>query len=232
MAAAQRGHGRGAGLGARARAGHPSGLVPPGAAAHDDDADGDLDLFVNGYGYFIARFENAGTPAAHDWRLEEADFLGLGPASSQAISFGDLDGDGDADLFLHQRTTSETLIRFFTNTGSAGAPVYEEDADAAVDVARVQDYSIDHALADYDGDGDLDFAIGSSGRRPIELLLNEGDASTPVWRWELNEFLELDVSGMSASAPLFVDLDGDGDLDLLCGQSDGGLSCWENVTER
>ena len=73
-------------------------------------------------------------------------------------AFADIDGDGDFDLVIGSGTG---LLRVFENTGSAAVPAFTERTGidnplAAVDVAG----SSAPALADIDGDGDIDVYIG------------------------------------------------------------------------
>ena len=59
-------------------------------------------------------------------------------------------------------------------------------------------------------DGDLDLFIGSAGSHGSSLFVNNGQGA----------FTEVTGSAVSGTvyshAPIFVDMDGDNDLDLLC----------------
>ena len=111
-----------------------------------------------------------------------------------------------------------------------GAGSYGDDnrgppkTSAAVDVG---DYSAP-ALADIDGDGDLDLVVGGADGQ-LHLLLNKGTARKPAYSLVAaadSPFGRLSVSGNAH--PTFVDIDGDGDLDLMVGGSDGLLHVFPN----
>jgi serine/threonine protein kinase len=67
------------------------------------------------------------------------------------------------------------------------------------------------AVADMDGDGDLDVLLGNSGS-PSLVLLNAGDGTFPI-------SVELSGSSAPTSSIVAADVDGDGDLDVLLGNS-------------
>jgi Ca2+-binding RTX toxin-like protein len=84
------------------------------------------------------------------------------------------------------------------------------------------------AFADIDGDGDLDVVVGTySG--PFAYLENTGSASAP--QFELREGEDNPFDGLSAAyetVPTFVDLDADGDMDMVSGGSGGALRTYRN----
>ena len=84
------------------------------------------------------------------------------------------------------------------------------------------------ALADVDGDGDLDLVLGVANS--IKYFKNTGTATNPVYVAQTGgatPFVSFGV--INRAAPTLGDIDGDGDLDLVVGQSDGTLRYYKNT---
>lgn len=193
----------------------------------DLDGDGDLDLLVGNKiapdtdaTGTITWFENVGSAAAPSFR--ERGLLPLRGDFHYAPTMADLDGDGRAELVTG---TWRDVVQVWRNTGSTTAPQWTLADSALITLTRGSNTA--PAFADLDGDGDLDLLVGE-GSGQLNLYRNVGTRTAPRFELVSDTFLDIDVG--RRSAPLFVDLRGDGKPDLFLGSEDGGVQHWRNVS--
>ena len=85
----------------------------------DVDSDGDIDLLVGNYSHTNKLYRNDGKGG---FDATGTDISGIGTAdSSQHVSLGDMDGDGDYDLLLSH---SSRAIHALENTGDSSGPAW------------------------------------------------------------------------------------------------------------
>lgn len=195
-------------------------------ALADLDGDRDLDLMVGnkvdpekGDAARLMIFANEGSPTAPRFRLKET--LKLADAYHAAPALGDLDADGDADLLLG---TWNQDILFFRNEGTAREARWVRDASATIRPPRV--IFAAPALADIDGDKDLDLFVGQASGA-IVFYRNAGTPKAP--RFELASERLGDLRAGRRSSPALVDIDGDGRLDLVVGREESGMPIYRNA---
>ncbi|MFK7895242.1 MAG: FG-GAP repeat domain-containing protein [Myxococcota bacterium] len=198
-------------------------------AMADVDGDGDVDLVVQQFSVFFY-FENIGTPVNPVFLYQtgtDNPFDGLGSTfTAQGLRFHDLDGDSDLDLVL----TIGFGLRYAENTGSVNAPVFELLEDEANPLKEADlNFRPRPAFGDLDGDGDLDLVAMDGDLGTLVYFENlQGDLVEREKRANVFDGLSLASLG-SGLAPAMADLDADGDLDLLAGQSGGDFRYFENT---
>ena len=136
-----------------------------------------------------------------------------------ACQFGrmDLDGDGMKDLLVFDRHGNRLLC--FLNKGGFGTIDYQYTTQYDAVFPRLSDWAI---FADYDGDGREDIFTYSKGWAGIKVFHNNSTLGNIAFESAVYPYLtsyqgggEVNVLATDADYPGIVDLDGDGDLDIL-----------------
>jgi len=192
---------------------------------NDIDGDGDLDILLGTQSGVLFFLQNTGTAASPAFALPSTNAFGLvDVGSNSAPALADIDADGDVDALIGE---GDGNAIFFRNTGTTTAPAF---AAPSTNPFGLMDVGLNSApaLADIDGDGDLDALIGERNGNTI-FFLNQGTPATPSFIPFVitNPFGLADVGDFSS--PTFADIDGDGDLDALLGEYDSFLIFFDNT---
>ncbi len=179
----------------------------------DLDADGDLDLLLGTWNQDILYYRNDGTRAAPTWVQDESRTIALPRASNNIPTLADIDRDGDLDLFVG---TANGVVAFLRNTGSRTNAKFELVTERLDNVKAVRRSA--PAMHDIDGDGLLDLVLGQEAS-PSLAFRNTGTRTNP--KFTPYDGFALDLPHVST--PRFVDLTGDGKLDVMSGSVSGGL---------
>lgn len=186
-------------------------------AAGDLDADGDDDLPSDLHLYW-----NVGCPGPPVWQLEEDVLPYLPGCGLNSTTFGDCDADGDLDLIYGCFYCCS--LRMFWNVGTPEEPEWSYGGPIAGDPSG--GYIAYFCLADIDADGDLDL-VGHSSSGATGIIENTGTPEEPYWVW-LGLIPDVGPGG-SDGVMAIGDLDGDTDLDIICGNPGSRVKCWENT---
>lgn len=202
----------------------------------DIDNDGDQDFFTGHVTGTLGYYENIGFDSSplyqfhtNDWQniliIGQSTFLARHGAS--AINFIDLDGDGDLDLTWGDYFQQSLYIVW--NIGTAEAP--EMDIVNITNQYPDSPYTVETAgqnmptFSDLDYDGDMDLYItvlgGAYGFQTINNFYyfeNVGDSEFPLYVEITRNYLN-SIDFYDKICPEFVDIDNDGNLDLIIGNS-------------
>ena len=146
-------------------------------------------------------------------------------------SFADFDDDGDLDLICGEFRDGFT---YFQNVGSRDKPTYAagiklQNAQGEPLVMDLQ--MITPTAIDWDGDGDSDLIVGDEDGR-VALVQHTGKSNVqgPIFNDPVYFQQEADTLKFGALAtPYAYDWDGDGDEDILCGNTAGYIGLFENL---
>lgn len=176
----------------------------------DIDNDGDQDFIYNnsrnGDFHF---FENIGTnlvPKFTDGHTNLFSLTDLG--STPDPTFGDLDNDGDLDML----TEVNGVLYYFENIGNAVNPNFAAAVQNPFSLPGYGNNGSNCALVDIDGDNDLDLFMAYSNN--FQFIENVGTASAPSFGPVQSAPFGIQ-NGNGFQFPEFVDLDNDGDFDVL-----------------
>ena len=195
----------------------------------DLDGDGDLDLLVankidpaNLRTSKIYEFENVGTVTAP--RFEWRGPWDISGAYHYFPAFGDLDDDGDLDVVMG---TWSKYLAYYRNDGTAQNMDLVLVDSVMVELTRGSNAT--PVLGDVDGDGDLDLFVGEA-KGTINFYRNVGTRQEARFELVSDEYADIDIG--RRSVPTLVDIDGDGDLDLVIGTDAGPIEVFRNQGTR
>lgn len=204
-------------------------------AVVDWTRNGELDLFVGVLGgahdpnqTLIDNFYFYSVDESGRYRLETERFLRMIDVGSESVAaFDDLTGNGAPDLLIGNKIAPDdrqtSRLHFFENTGTPSEPAFEHRGP--IDLPE-STYHLAPALGDLTGNGRPDLALGSWDGT-VKIYENTGEGEAPFFADE--PLYEIEIPRGRNAVPTLVDLDDDGQLDVVSGASDGELYYYRNT---
>ncbi len=216
----------------------------------DGNNDGLQDLVLGDVGFTnLVYLENESQGEDPDQIVSfEADFpnsFGGSPVSINnfpAAFYEDIDNDGSHDLVVGVNAVSgvsnKASLQLYLNVGSETAPQFSLITDAFLQNEMLDwGESSKPVPYDYNFDGRMDLVVGTRGEfigegnyfSHLILIQNTGTIQNPSFQIVDDNWLDIPgLIGLQNPSPCFGDFDGDEDLDLVIGFSDGTLHYFEN----
>ncbi len=148
-------------------------------------------------------------------------------------NFEDFDGDGDLDLLCGEFLDGFT---YFRNSGERTKPKYDRGVPLVAahgELLKMDLQMIVPIAFDWDKDGDKDLIVGDEDGR-VALVENTGKfhgEMSPIFKAPVYFQQQADTLKCGALAtPVGSDWDGDGDIDLLSGNTAGYIEYFENLS--
>jgi hypothetical protein len=187
---------------------------------------------LRGYVYLLRNTAGNDAPSYEPPRLLEAQGgETIGGYGMPSPNLADFDGDGDLDLICGEFLDKFT---YYQNVGTRTAPVYAAGrrlADLRGEPVAMDLEMIVPVAIDWDRDGDVDLIVGDEDGR-VALVEHSGKVIDGLPRFLPPVYFHQEAADVKFGAlvtPCSVDWDGDGDEDLICGNSAGYLGWIENL---
>jgi hypothetical protein len=213
--------------------------------AIDMNADLDKDLVVGDAGSAnLAYLRNGGNTSFAQVDLVDAAFpqnnsstLPVNLTLFASAFYLDVNNDNKKDLIVSNSApgnaeTAKSVWRY-KNNGATNAPdfKYQQDNFLQDEMIELGEGAFP-ALFDYNRDGLMDLAIGNAtyfaAQGKVAVLQNIGTASQPVFELINKDMGNLSTQGIKNVTPTFGDMDADGDVDMIVGETTGYIHYYQN----
>ena len=144
---------------------YPTASSPEALASADFNGDGKTDLVVASYGTgSVSVLLGIG-----DGTFRAAVNYNVGITGPPAVAVGDFNGDGKADLAVVAYANSTYAVEILLGNGDG---TFQNGVNYPVDNSATS-----LALADFNGDGLVDLAVGNQNTGRLDVLLGKGDGT-------------------------------------------------------
>lgn len=179
----------------------------------DLDGDGDADIVSASFlGDTIEWHENT---AGDGSTFTKHDIAGVGGNGFSSVTVADIDHDGDLDVIA--TSSLDDTLTFFENTAGNAS------AFTATTLDNLADGATSVVAADIDGDGKLDLVVTEGDSGNVSWYRNDGQVNPTFTKDTL-------ATGETGASDLFaIDIDHDGDIDILVASADDDeITLYEN----
>ncbi|MDP4117549.1 MAG: T9SS type A sorting domain-containing protein, partial [Bacteroidota bacterium] len=184
----------------------------------DFDKDGKIDLLSGNNTGKFSYFKNTGTAESPIFTATSNAITNINPGSYSTPVFVDLNNDGQLDIV--SGSLGGKLFCYINNNGSF---TQNTTMFSSVDVSGFSA----PAFGDINGDGNIDMLVGAETGSNSKFYMNSGNNNFVV-----NDTMMAGVVFPSQTRPVFADVDGDGDLDLVMGNAWGDIYYYENTGNK
>ncbi len=232
------------------KAGVGPDLFGMGAVAADYDNDGNTDLFVSGFGRAIL-YHNNGDGTFTDVTTKAGINI---PGWSIGSTWLDYDRDGCLDLFVGRYVKFDPQYRSYYAADNYPGPLdYEAetnvllhnncngtftDVSEKAGIAKLKSRAMGVTAGDFDLDGYTDIYVANDKTENF-LFHNEGNGTFKEMATSAGVAYGQSGENTSAMGPVFLDIDGDGRVDIWVSDSkynrlmrNAGRMKFEDMTER
>lgn len=208
----------------------------------DHNGDGLMDLIVANDGYYnpgidyigkVGLLENTGTLTAPAFEFVTDDYMSLstsGIGVGMYPAFGDVDGDGDKDMYVGDHNG---VIHFYRNTATGPIALFVlEQPNITNAEGIIIDLGMDVTpqFNDLDQDGLLDLIVGEQNGN-LNYLRNVGTATSAEWTLltdSLGHVMTEGVFTQGYSVPFLFE-NAEGNREMLVGSDPGWLWHYTNI---
>jgi hypothetical protein len=186
---------------------------------------------LHGLIYLVRNTGSTDKPMYAEPKLLEADGLRIDTFGCPSPNFVDFDSDGDLDLLCGEFLDGFT---YFENIGSRTQPKFARgrrlmhgDKPLTMDLEMIVPVAFD-----WDQDGDFDLIVGDEDGR-VAFIENTGRLVDRLPQFELPRYFQQEADELQCGAlatPVGFDWDGDGDIDILSGNTSGYIEFFENLS--